>query len=70
MWEKNKRTIKFDKRTITCNVGTAQCEDETIKCDDLVSYKAGCLLVGTIPKKKGALELPLHTHTHTHTYNR
>ena len=36
-----------------------QYEDGTIKYDVLVTGIAGCLLVGTVQKKKSTVELPI-----------
>ena len=34
LWEKNKRTTKYDKSTVTCDVSTALCETSIIKCEE------------------------------------
>ena len=38
MWEKSKKTTKYEKRTITCDVGTVQCNDKTVKCEKKVIW--------------------------------
>ena len=43
MWEKNKRTTKYDKNIIICNIGTIQCEDRTIKCRKKKKKKKGTI---------------------------
>ena len=57
---KNKGTVECDKSTVTCDISITQCEVGTIKYDILVTWYTSCLLVGTVPPKKGGMaELPL-----------